>query len=77
MRLCTPRHPAMSHLASSHLVQKRSPARPKRKADGASPKDPSFWAPLMYIVGSQHQLENLCEQSSGFGYVALAGPGMV
>ncbi|XP_031239735.1 lamin tail domain-containing protein 1 isoform X2 [Mastomys coucha] len=58
----------MSHLVSSHLVQKSSLARPKRKADGPSSKDTNFWAPVMHIVGSEHSFESLYEQSSGFGY---------
>lgn len=74
--LCTPCHPTMSHLASSHLMQKSSLARPERRAYRTSPKDVRFWAPVMYIVGRQHRFESLRdEQSSGFGYVALASPG--
>lgn len=74
--LCTPCHPTMSHLASSHRMQKSSLARPERRAYRPSPKDVRFWAPVMYIVGRQHRFESLRdEQSSGFGYVALASPG--
>lgn len=73
--LCTLCYPTMSHLASSRLMQKSSLARPERRAHRPSPKDVSFWAPVMYIVGSQRRFESLRKQSSGFGYVALAGPG--
>lgn len=65
--------PAMSHLASSHRVQKSSLARPERRAKSPSYTDISFWVPVMHRVGSQYQFESVCEQSSG--YVALAAPG--